>query len=139
MQMKLGQKNIFTIAFLFVIVFGVASAQTISLSDPKSQSDGTILISWTVDSETGIDHYEIYRSTSNVGQFVKIGDQKCGVFEFKDTGLFKTTIKYFCYKVIAIATDQSVRSQSAIVGTLYNDGTSSTAKRTWGSIKAMFR
>ncbi len=137
--MKLGQKNIFTIAFLFVIVFGVASAQTISLSDPKSQSDGTILISWTVDSETGIDHYEIYRSTSNVGQFVKIGDQKCGVFEFKDTGLFKTTIKYFCYKVIAIATDQSVRSQSAIVGTLYNDGTSSTAKRTWGSIKAMFR
>ena len=139
MQMKLGQKNIFTIAFLFVIVFGVASAQTISLSDPKSQSDGTILISWTVDSETGIDHYEIYRSTSNVGQFVKIGDQKCGVFEFKDTGLFKTTIKYFCYKVIAMGTDQSVRSQSAIVGTLYNDGTSSTAKRTWGSIKAMFR
>ena len=139
MQMKLGQKNIFTIAFLFVIVFGVASAQTISLSDPKSQSDGTILISWTVDSETGIDHYEIYRSTSNVGQFVKIGDQKCGVGEFRDTGLFKTTIKYFCYKVIAIATDQSVRSQSAIVGTLYNDGTSSTAKRTWGSIKAMFR
>ena len=137
--MKLGQKNIFTIAFLFVIVFGVASAQTISLSDPKSQSDGTILIRWTVASETGIDHYEIYRSTTNVGQFVKIGDQKCGVFEFKDTGLFKTTIKYFCYKVIAIATDQSVRSQSAIVGTLYNDGTSSTAKRTWGSIKAMFR
>jgi hypothetical protein len=136
--MKLGQKNIFTIAFLFVIACGVASAQTISLRDAQPQSDGTIIISWTVDSETGIDHYEIYRSTSNVGQFVKIGDQKCGVFEFKDTGLFKTTIKYFCYRVIAIGTDQNFRSQSAIVGTLYN-ATSSTAKRTWGSIKAMFR
>ena len=137
--MKLGQKNIFTIAFLFVIVCGVASAQTISLRDPQPQSDGTIIISWTVDSETGVDHYEIFRSTSNVGQFVKIGDQKCGVFEFKDTGLFKTTIKYFCYRVIAMGADQTFRSQSAIVGTLYNDGTSTTAKRTWGSIKAMFR
>ena len=137
--MKLGQKNIFTIAFLFLIACGVGSAQTISLRDPQPQSDGTIIISWTVDSETGVDHYEIYRSTSNVGQFLKIGDQKCGVFEFKDTGLFKTSVKYFCYRVIAMGTDETFRSQSAIVGTLYNDGTSSAAKRTWGSIKAMFR
>jgi hypothetical protein len=136
--MKAGQ--IYSLLIFLLIAFcSLVSAQT---SAPKiisvsAQNDGTILISWRFDLDNSVDHYEINRSTDVNGTFGHIGDAPKGTLYFIDkTDLFKTTSKYFCYKVTAVGLGDSRTSD--IMGVLYNS-TSSAAKRTWGSIKAMFR
>jgi hypothetical protein len=123
-----------------IIFSGVVAAQnsTPVITDVKQENDGTMKISWSIGSEDGIDHYEIVRSTGTTGQFSHIGDVPRGTFVFTDSyDLFKTTGKYFRYQIKACH-GETVVSLSTVVGASYNS-TSSSAKRTWGSIKAMFR
>lgn len=120
------------------ILFAQSSTSQITDVNVKQGSDGTMRISWSIGSEDGIDHYEIFRSSGTTGQFSQIGDVPRGTFTFVDSyDLFKTTGKYFRYQIKALHAE-TVVSQSAIVGASYNS-ISSTAKSTWGSIKAMFR
>jgi fibronectin type 3 domain-containing protein len=136
--MKAGR--IYSLLIVLLITFCcIVSAQTSSpkITGVSAQNDGTIMISWRFDLDNNIDHYEIYRSTDVNGTFGHIGDAPKGTLYFIDkTDLFKTSSKYFCYKVAAVGLGDSRISD--IVGVLYNS-TSSAAKRTWGSIKAMFR
>jgi hypothetical protein len=137
--MKTGQKY-FLLSISLIIFSGMIFAQTSTpvITDVRQENDGTMKISWSIGSEEGVDHYEIFRSTGTTGQFSQIGTVPRGTFSFTDKcDLFKTTGKYFRYQVIALQADVVV-GQSAIVGASYNS-TSSAAKRTWGSIKAMFR
>ena len=124
---------------LLIIFSGLVSAQISApqITGVSAQSDGTILINWTIGSESDISFYEIERGTDVNGTFSHIGDASKGTLYFIDkTDLFKTANKYFCYKVTAVGSSGSRTSN--IMGILYNS-TSSAAKRTWGSIKAMFR
>ncbi|RPI01551.1 MAG: hypothetical protein EHM64_15545 [Ignavibacteriae bacterium] len=136
--MKIDRK--YTVLLFFLIgVISLASAQSSApqINGVAAQNDGTILINWAYNSDNTVSHYEILRSTDINGAFVHIGDTPKGTFYFIDkTDLFKTSSKYFCYKVIAVGVNESRTSN--IMGVLYNS-TSSAAKRTWGSIKAMFR
>jgi fibronectin type 3 domain-containing protein len=131
---------IYSLLIVLLITFcSLVSAQTSApkINGVSTQTDGTILISWRFDLDNNVDHYEIYRSTDVNGTFSHIGDTPKGTLYFIDkTDLFKTAGKYFCYKVTAVGLGDSRTSE--IVGVLYNS-TSSAAKRTWGSIKAMFR
>jgi hypothetical protein len=135
--MKLVQKY----SLLIILLMGIPWLVLAQTSAPRitgvsPQSDGSILISWTF-YDTTVDHFELYRSTDVNGVFGHIGDAPKGTFSFVDkTDLFKITGKYFCYKVMAVGSGDSRTSN--IMGVLYNS-TSSAAKRTWGSIKAMFR
>jgi hypothetical protein len=125
---------------LLVIFSGMLIAQNSvpKITDVKQENDGTMRINWSIGSEDGIDHYTIFRSTGTTGQFSQIGDVPKGTFSFTDNyDLFKTMGKYFRYQIKAFHAETLV-SQSDIVGASYNS-TSSAAKRTWGSIKAMFR
>ena len=136
--MKAGQK--YPLLVILLAVFSsLASAQlsTPQITGITMQNDGTVLINWSMGSENGVSYYEIDRSTDINGSFSRIGSVPKGTQYFVDkTDLFKTESKYFCYKVTAFGTSDS--RTSSIVGILYNS-TSSAAKRTWGSIKAMFR
>ena len=136
--MKAG--NIYSLFLLFLLCHGIVAAQNAVpvITDVKQEVDGTMRINWSIGSEDGIDHYAIFRSTGSAGQFSHIGDVQKGTFSFSDNyDLFKTMGKYFRYQIRAYHAETLV-SQSAIVGASYNS-TSSAAKRTWGSIKAMFR
>jgi hypothetical protein len=138
--MKAGQKYILLV-LLMIIFSGMMLAQTstLKITDVKQQNDGTMKVSWWIGSEDGIDHYEIFRSTGSTGQFNHIGDAPRGTFFFYDNyDLFKTLGKYFSYQVKALRADKTIVSQSDQLGASYNSA-SSAAKRTWGSIKAMFR
>jgi hypothetical protein len=116
----------------------VAQTSKPIITDVKQENDGAMRVSWSIGSEDGIDHYGIFRSTGTTGQYSHIGDVPRGTFSFNDTyDLFKTTGKYFRYQIKALHAETIV-SQSDPVGASYNS-TSSAAKRTWGSIKAMFR
>jgi hypothetical protein len=141
--MKLGQNHIFIISFFIVAFIGQLPAQTnsVSINDLRAEPTvSSIKISWRCDSEVNVDHYVIYRSTDINGYFSVAGKVPRGTFFFEDnvSVLYKTMSQFFCYKVIAEDSNNKEIGQSTIVGTSYNS-TSSTAKRTWGSIKAMFR
>jgi hypothetical protein len=144
--MKLGHNHIFLISFFLVASIGQLFSQTsnqysVSISDLRAEpSVGSIKISWRSDSEVNVDHYVIYRSTDINGYFAEAGRVSKGTFFFEDNvgALYKTACQFFCYKVVAVDSNNKEIGQSTIVGTSYNS-TSSTAKRTWGSIKAMFR
>ena len=136
--MKTGQKYL----LLLILMVIVSTSLTAQMSTPQitgvsTQSDGTVLINWVIGSENGINYYEIYRGTDLNGTFSRIGNAPKGTFYFVDKNdLFKTESRYFCYKVIAVGSSSSQTSN--VLGVLYNS-TSSAPKRTWGSIKAMFR
>ncbi len=137
-QVKAVQKYSFLI-ILVILLSSLASAQASVplITGISMQSDGTILIDWTFDLDNNVDHYEIYRSTDVNGNFSHIGDAQKGTFSFIDkTDLFKTMDKLFYYKIKAVGAGFSQTSNSRSV--LYSIS-SSAAKRTWGSIKAMFR
>jgi len=115
----------------------VAQMSGPQITKASMQSDGSVLINWMFDMDSNVGHYEIWRSTDVNGTFNQIGDVPKGTLYFVDkTDLFKTADKLFYYKVIEVGTGFSQTSSS--ISVLYS-GTSSTARRTWGSIKAMFR
>jgi hypothetical protein len=131
----------FLLVPLIIVFSGMmfAQANIPVITDVKQENDVTMKVTWSIGSEDGVDHYEIFRSTGTTGQFSRIGNALHGTFSFYDSyDLFKTMGKYFRYQVVALRADKTVIGQSTVVGASYNS-TSSAAKRTWGSIKAMFR
>jgi hypothetical protein len=138
--MKLGQKNIFVAGILLFVLTGMVLAQS-NPTITKVESFvgyGYIKVEWTINSETDVDHYEVWRSSGSSAPYL-VGVVPRGTFYLEDkNGLYKTEDQYFNYQVRAIGPNASIQGQSEIVGIRFMS-TSSTAKRTWGSIKAMFR
>jgi hypothetical protein len=136
--MKLGHKYFFAAAILLFVLTGIVLAQSNPTITKVEASVGYIRVEWTINSEAGIDHYEVWRSSGSSNPYC-VGIVQRGIFYFEDKNLYKTEDQYFKYQVRAVGgPNGSILGQSGIWGTPYSS-TSSTAKRTWGSIKAMFR
>jgi hypothetical protein len=137
--MKLGYKYFIATAILLCVLTGMVFAQSSPTITNVESFDGYIRVVWTLNPETGIDHYEVWRS-SGTSDPIRVGVVQHGVFSFDDrTSLYKSEDQYFSYQVKALGGPNGpVQSQSEIKGIRYSNP-SSTAKRTWGSIKAMFR
>jgi hypothetical protein len=138
--MKLGYKYFIATAFLLFVLTGMAFAQSNPFIKISVESfDGYVRVGWTIKSEAGIDHYEVWRS-SGTSDPILVGVVQHGVYSLDDkTSLYKTEDQYFSYQVKALGGPNGpVQGQSEIMGIRYSNP-SSTAKRTWGSIKAMFR
>ena len=135
--MRVVLKYFISTILLLFSVYGIVGAQIGNLSATPSGS--AIKINWSIETQSKINHFEIYRSLSQVGPFVRIGDYLPHPgnpdYEYVDQELFKSGDRIFCYKVRVIYTDNTYQDSNPVV-TSY---TSSAAKRTWGSIKAMFR
>lgn len=106
-------------------------------------SGGYVTITWETDDETGVQKFEIWRAQvagTGLGDFVNVGgvlrpDVKPSTYEFTDKTVFKNSASLFAYKVRVIF-QNGTHSDSDVAKVSYM---SSAAKRTWGSIKAMFR
>ncbi len=121
-------------------VAGVASAAVLK-GQPTAKSDGSsITIHWDSDDETGVVGYEIARMVGWEGQYVvlvpllkaKGSDQS---YDFVDETAFKTTATFYKYRITALYSN-GARSDPYEIGVSH---TVSSVRRTWGSIKAMFR
>jgi hypothetical protein len=136
--MKLGYKYFIATTILLFVVTGMVLAQNNPTITKIESYDGYIRVEWTINSEAGVDHYEVWRSSGS-SVALCVGIVQHGVFYLDDrTGLYKTEDQYFSYQVKAVGGSNGVvQGQSEIKGIRFS--TNSTAKRTWGSIKAMFR
>lgn len=101
---------------------------------------GNIVVRWTSQYESGVEHYIVLRRSASTNDFVQVGRvEPLGdgrEYEFVDRTVFKNSDAVFQYRVRVI-NGQNPAPETEIVSVSYS--TSSTARRTWGSIKAMFR
>jgi hypothetical protein len=110
-------------------------------SGPQAHSDGNaIVVSWSMADESDVQYYEVMRKAGQDGDFSVISPQirKKGnnsTYEFRDLSVFKTEDGLYYYKIRSV-TGQYPVPETAVASAPF---VSSTAKRTWGSIKAMFR
>jgi len=126
---------------LLLLVAASGRADVIKSGSIQAYSDGVnVTLRWATEDESSVLYYEVERSTGNSGNFMSIGriDPKGpSLYEFIDNSAFMlkvTTIYHYRIKVVFSGDKTPLYTQSLTVS-----HTVSGVRRTWGSIKAMFR
>lgn len=129
-------KTRYIIAFVIIsAVITFAGADILKFS-ARSQS-GNVVIDWQTITETNVNRFVIERKTVN-GSFIEIGSvnpRSDKNYEFVDQTAFKDADQLYIYRLKIVDNDGSV-SYSEEKAVAHNV---SSVKRTWGSIKALFR
>jgi hypothetical protein len=99
--------------------------------------DGNVVVSWQTSSETNLKHFVVERSTIKGGfiEVATINPESDRTYEYVDQSAYKTSDAVYVYRLKIVDLDGSV-SYSYERTVAHNV---SSAKRTWGSIKALFR
>jgi len=98
-----------------------------------------IVIKWETGVENNIDHFTVERKTPN-SSFVPINNVEPkgnnSVYKYIDEGLFKTDSDIYIYRIAIYENNNPTPAYSQEIPVSHS---LSFVKRTWGSIKAMFR
>lgn len=131
----MNMKSKFLILFLITITVIYAGVELISFT-AKSQN-GNVILNWQTASETNLKNFVVERKSVD-GNFFEIAvvepksDKK---YQYIDQSAFKTLDAVYSYRIKIVDNDGSV-SYSGVQSVYHNV---SSVKRTWGSIKALFR
>ena len=137
--MKRSARYSFLVASV-AFVFATAYAAVIK-DKPVAYSNGSdIVVRWSTLDETGVQRFDVLRRAGTTGDFTVIASivQLTGnnsTYEYTDKSVFKISSGIYQYK-IRIINGQNPAPETDPVTVSH---VSSAAKRTWGSIKAMFR
>ena len=99
-------------------------------------------IKWTVTAESNLKGYRVLRSTDDVDYrkitFVEAKGVQGGerTYKYIDRSVFKSSDRVYYYKIQFINLDETATDYSQTVKV---SPQISSSRRTWGSIKAMFR
>ncbi len=136
--MKL-RKSLLTIAavFLAVSVFG----GVVKEGSLNGRSDGsTITIRWLSEDETGVAKYVLERKAGVNGSFIPLAEiQPRGnneSYEYVDDTAFRISESIYQYRLKVVFVNSSA---PIYYGPITVSHRTSDVRRTWGSIKAMFR
>jgi hypothetical protein len=141
---KLRETSLRIIAYsvlLLTLCFALAFAgATIRDGSLQARSDGNdVTIQWGTTDESFMKEFVVEREGNGESGFVAIGSvppKGSGTFyEFVDQTAFKTVVSVYQYRIKIVSMDGGV-SFSKVVTVSHNV---SGVKRTWGSLKAMFR
>ncbi len=132
--------------FQVAVLFLCSSAALSQVIDPRSVgaedvSNG-IKVYWASVNETGVAWYRIERRVPSTDYFVLLVSNKRAEgsgtsYDFLDDTAFRTSGTIYQYKITPVnAAGQQVESQYYVSTTKKEV---SSVRRTWGSIKAMFR
>jgi hypothetical protein len=128
-----------TVAVLLVTavaVFGGAFLESFA-----GHSDGTnITLEWRTRTETGIDRYDIQRHSGEGGEFTTLATiapkGSNSTYQFVDRAAYKETGTLYVYRLKIVEEGSGSVSYSNEISVSHSV---SGVRRTWGSIKAMFR
>lgn len=128
-----------SILILLTILVSVAFGSIIK-DRPTALSNGSdIYVRWATEDESVVQKFAIVRRAGTTGDFMEISDVPpkgdFSSYEYVDRSVFRTTGGIFQYR-IRVYTGATSFAETEIVTVSH---VSSTARRTWGSIKAMFR
>ncbi len=130
------KQTIFILLISGLITLLFASA-TLEFFRGKSEN-GKVILEWKSKEEIAVKEFIIERK-SNIGDFVQIGSippkGNNSYYSFIDETAFKSSgsIYYYRLKIIDLNGSISYSNEITILHSV------SSVKRTWGSIKAMFR
>ncbi len=130
--------------FIGVTIFAFltsAYAEIIKSGSLQASSDGAnVTLRWITDDESGIRRFDIQRRSGVDGGFstiTSLDPKGPSLYEFVDYSAFLKVTTLYQYQVVVYFNDQSRPPQ--IFGPLTVSHTVSGVRRTWGSIKSMFR
>jgi len=132
---------LFSASILLLALFITTAFAVVIKDRPTALSNGSdIVLRWATVDESGLQRFEVVRRSGTVGDFVLVAsiDQLKGnnsAYEYIDKSVFKVNGGIYQYK-IRVVTGQNPAPETEIITVSH---LSSAAKRTWGSIKAMFR
>jgi hypothetical protein len=130
-----------------LVAFSPMSSAIFSDGYPRATSgaDG-ITITWVTSQESGIKDFAVEKASQLNGQFYQldgtISAKGAGsTYDFVDNDLYKTTSStIYTYRIRADGYDGSVSYSNSVSQPYdFSPNISGVVKRTWGSIKAMFR
>jgi len=131
------RKLIFSLIFILIVSTIWAGAHIINIS--AESNDNNIVIQWTTSEETNLDHFIVERKSFN-DEFAVISQPivskgSNSSYEYIDENAFKSTDLIFVYRLKIVEKDNKI-SYSGEVSVSHSV---SSVRRTWGSIKALFR
>lgn len=132
-----------SLAFILVLWSSLALAEVIQPTSLRAESSANgVLVKWTSEDETGVAGYMIERQAGASGGFIPMLSQKIIAkgnrqsYEFADETAFKATGNFYTYRLTPVTDAGRPVGNSYYVSINQNP---SDVRRTWGSIKAMFR
>lgn len=107
----------------------------------NGRSDGNnIVLEWKTRSESNLQRYEIQRKAGYDGEFVTLAtvnpEGSNSLYSYIDRSAYKATESIYIYRLKIVEVGSGPASYSSEVTVSHSV---SSVKRTWGSIKAMFR
>ena len=131
----------YTISFILsLFLFTLASADVIKQGSFQATSDGSnIVLHWFSVDETNVARFEVERRQGVQGEFLNIGTMDVkgpSLYEFVDYSAFQKVTAIFQYRIKIVFTNGS---NPLYVGPVTVSHMVSGVRKTWGSIKAMFR
>ena len=124
-----------------VLMFtSVVLAGVFQESSFQAASNGvSVSLHWITDDESNVDRFEVERRTGTDGQYTSIGviaTKGASLYEFNDNSAFRKVNTLYQYRLVAYFKSSSL---PVVDGPVTVTHTVSGVRRTWGSIKAMFR
>jgi hypothetical protein len=137
------KKSVVMIAAVLVCTAHLFGGATFKDGSLQGHSDGSnVYVQWGTSAESSVRTFSVERRAGTSGDFVEIGvlQPRGGNsdYEYIDRSAFKTespTATLYQYRVKVVDDDGTV-AYSKVVIVSHNV---SSVKRTWGSLKAMFR
>jgi len=134
-------RKLFILAAIFLVCIGLSFAGAF-IERITARSDGdNITIEWKTGEEVNVKLFEIERSNGSTNNFILVGSMEPkgsnSFYVYVDKSAYKPTDVIYVYRIKIVDKDPNVApSYSSTVSVSHNV---SSVKRTWGSIKAMFR
>ncbi len=133
--------------FIFLLVPALPSILSAEVfkGTPTRVQGSTMTIRWETSDETAASAFVVVRRefrSGGMGPWEEVGrisaSGRSSVYVMEDRGVFKAADRILEYEVQAVNSEDRV-VESVRLTTILSSGLTSAARRTWGSIKAMFR
>lgn len=122
------------------LLYAAAWGGVFQVGSFQASSDGVnVTLRWITQDETNVAHFEIQRMSGVNGVFIPLAtvDPKGpSVYEFVDNTAFQKVTSLYEYRIKVVHSDGSTPEYSPTVTVSHMV---SGVRRTWGSIKSMFR
>ena len=135
--MKNYRIALIALVFVSILFSTLVAGAFIQQLSARSDSDN-ILISWQTNQESNLKHFVVMRGTDrdNVSDLAIVAAKGSNSFyEYVDESAYKASDAFYVYQIKIVDTD-GTESFSSFISV---DHSVSDVKRTWGSIKALFR
>ena len=137
--------TVLLILVFFIGTISVVMAGVIIQSMKLGTESGFITLEWTTSQEDNLDGFLLERCVNNPGQYLpilenKIVPQGAGTtYRYQDLSALKSSAARYQYRLVILGKDASREVRNFSGSASPGNGSLSGVKRTWGSIKAMFR